>query len=218
VNTSNQEFDALLQDYLRRNRRLQRSAWLFTLVPVAVFAVLSLLVASKAKEYTRLSQESAQLRTTIQQQKAELEQEKEKTAVQQLAINIVKQQSPGVRPKVVVYRLAVAGPVEAALSELGYSVEQRVEQANPALANKPVDTLMYGCAVGDQDIRTVATALTKAGLLIRYIAPAERNKDPNLVQLVSSGLKSDQKTLSIADISVWRRGTEPCPNAPASAN
>jgi hypothetical protein len=213
MDASNQQFDALLQDYLRRNRRLRRWAWLFTLVPVAIFALLSLLVASKAKEYARLSRESAQLNATIQQQKTELDEVKKRSAVQQLAINIVKQQSPGVRPKVVVYRLAVAGQVEAALTELGYSVEQRLEQANPTLANKPVDTLSYGCAVGDQDIRTVATALTKAGLLIRRIAPAEKNKDPDLIQLVSSRLTSDQKPLKISEISAWSRKTKPCPSA-----
>src|SRR5207302_9999277 len=101
------QLDALLQEYLHRTNRLRRFAWLFTAVPLALFVVLCVLVASKAKEYLLLSQESEKLKITIQQQTTAFKELQKKNDVQQLAINIVQQQSPGVRPKVVVYRLAV---------------------------------------------------------------------------------------------------------------
>jgi hypothetical protein len=208
---SSQQVDALLQDYLHRNNRLRRLAWLFTAVPLAVFIVLCVLVASKAREYLRLSQESEKLKTTNQQLQ-------KKSDVQQLAINIVQQQSPGARPKVVVYRLAVATQVKYALDALGYFVDEKPQQANPALADKPVDTLSYGCAVSDQDIRTVATALTNAQIPIRRIAPAERNKDPNLIQLVSSPFTAaTQKPLTVPEISDWTRSNKPCSPRPANS-
>jgi hypothetical protein len=211
MGASTQNVDALLQDYLHRTERFRRFAWLFTGIPLALFIVLSVLAASKAKEYLRLSQESEKLKATIEQQITTLQQLQVKNDVQQLAIKFVQQQSPGARPKVVVYRLAVAGQVTDALKTLGYDVEQRLQQANPALAAKPVDTLSYGCGVHDQDIRTVATALTNAGIPIRRIVSAERNPDPNLIQVISSGITAEtQNPLSISEISTWTRPSRPC--------
>jgi preprotein translocase subunit SecF len=203
--------DARLQNYLRRSEKLQRRAWLFTALPLAVFVFLSVLVARKTVEYERLSQASANLQSQIQQQNAELDEQRKKNAVQATAIDIVKEQSPGTRPKVMVYRLAVTGQVKAALDALGYNVEQNLKMANPLLANKPVDTLTYGCAVREQDIRTVATALTKAGITIRVITRAVRNPERNLIQLVSNGgTTEDQPALTISQISAWTRPGRPC--------
>jgi len=204
VGSPNQPVDALLQDYLHRNERLRRFAWVFTAIPLALFVLLSVLAAREGREYLRLSEE-------IRQQTIRLQELQKKNDVQQLAIKFVQQQSPGERPKVVVYRLAVAGQVTDALKTLGYDVEERVKQANPALADKPVDTLSYGCSVRDQDIRTVATALTNAGIPIRRIVPAERNPDPNLIQVISSGITEEtQNPLSISEISTWTRSSRPC--------
>jgi hypothetical protein len=203
--------DTLLQDYLRRNERLQRWAWISVGVPLALFVTLCVLTVLKAKEYARLSHESTELKAQIQSQEIELEKQKRQIAVQQLAINIVKEQSPGVRPKVVIYRSLIAGRVDDALRELGYTVELRSDQANPSLAGKPVDTLSYGCAVSNEDIRTVATALAKADLPIRRIVPAEKKKDPNLIQLVSSKqTASGADPLSMSGISGWSRTGKPC--------
>lgn len=211
MDTSSHQFEPLVQDYLKRTARFQRVAWIFTAIPLVVFVLLCLLVASKRKEYVQLLQESKDLKSIIDQQKTEIENSKKESANQQFVINLVKQQSPGPRPKVVVYRLAVEAQVTAALKTLGYVVEDRVDQANPKLADKSVDTLTYGCAVANQDIRTVATALNNAGIPIRRIAPAEKNKDPNLIQLVSSRFTADtMRRKSISDISNWARPDKPC--------
>jgi len=205
------QVDQLLQDYLHRTERQRRFAWVFTAIPLAVFVVLSVLVAQKGREYIRLSAESAQLNQTIQDQKSDLDKLKQTNDVQRLAIHFVQQQSPAELQKVVVYRLAVVDQVTAALKALGYSVDERVKQGNPALANKPVDTLSYGCGVRAQDVRTVAAALTNANIPIRRIVPAEVNREPNLIQVVSSSISSDtQKALSLAEISVWTRPTPLC--------
>jgi hypothetical protein len=203
--------DQLLQDYLHRSEKLRRSAWVFTAIPIMLFAVLSLLVASKAVRYAELSRNLNDLNRQIQEKTAELADLQRMNVIQQLAIKIVSQPYLGTRPKVVVYRLAVANQVKAALETLGYTVEERPQQANPLLANKPVDTLSYGCSLRNEEIRTVAVALTNAGIPIRRIVPAERNRDPDLIQLVSSNLSDDARTpFSLTAISNWNRPDKSC--------
>lgn len=212
MSPSDHQTDTLLQNYLLRNRKLQRWAWISVVVPLALFVSLCVLTLLKAREYNRLSQESNALRTQIRLQETELEAQTQQIADKQAAINIVKAGSPGVRPKVVIYRSVIAGRVNYALGELGYNVELRSDQGNPSLASKPVDTLSYGCAVTNEDIRTVATALTKAGMPIRRIEAAERKKDPNLIQLVASSLTvSEAVPLGMSAISGWSRTDKPCP-------
>jgi len=210
-----QHVDALLQDYLRRNQKLQRWAWISLLVPLALFVSLSVLTVRKAKEYDQKATEYNQLKTKKEDLDKQLEEQQQQLTDKQTAINIVKAGTPGVRPKVVIYRPLIAGRVDYALGELGYNVELRSAQGNPLLADKPVDTLSYGCAVSNEDIRTVATALSKANLPIRRIAAAEKNKDPNLIQLISSGRTDPKATpLSMDAISTWSRADRPCPMKP----
>jgi hypothetical protein len=151
-----------------------------------LFVALCVLTVLKARQYGELSQKSAEMQAKIDSQQTALNQQEQKLADQQTAISIVKAGAPGVRPKVIIYHPQVAGRVDIALGELGYNVELRSNLGNPTLADKPVDTLSYGCAVTNDDLRTVAAALAKAELPIRRITIAEKNKDPNLIQLVSS--------------------------------
>jgi hypothetical protein len=211
MSQSGQPVDALVRDYLRRNQKLQRWAWISVVIPLAIFVSLCVLTVLKAKEYARLSQESNDLKAQIQSQEIESEKQKEQIDLQQLAINIKKTAQSGVRPHVVIYRTQIAGKVDDALRELGYTVQLHPELGNPLLTDKPADTLRYGCAVSNEDIRTVATALTKADLPIRRIIAAEKNKDPNLIQLVSSGLTaSPAPPLGMSTISAWSRTDKPC--------
>jgi hypothetical protein len=212
VSPSDQHVDSLLESYLRRNRKLQRWAWISLLAPLVLFVSLSVLTVRKAKEYDQKATEYNQLKAKKDQLDKQSEEQQQQLVDKQAAINIVKAGTPGVRPNVVIYRPLIAGRVDYALGELGYSVDLRSNQGNPSLADKPVDTLSYGCAVSNEDIRTVAAALTKADLPIRRITPATKNKDPNLIQVISSAHTDLKATPLSADaISNWSRADKPCP-------
>ena len=203
--------DARTSNYLKRNKRLQLLAWVFTAVPLAMFVWFSVLAAKQISKYAALVDKSNQLQTKVNEQESKLKEQAQSLAVKQEAINIVKEQSPGGRPKVVIYRSTIAPQVKAALGELGYDVELSSYAGNPALGNKAVDTLEYGCAVRNEDIRTIAAALTRAGLPVRRIAPAMLKKDPLLIQLIASAHTDSQApAMSASQISSWNRPDQPC--------
>src|SRR5215510_14452906 len=193
--------DALLRNYLKRNQSLQRWAWISVAVPLVIFLGLSALTVRQGQKFLELSAKSADLQRRIEDQNAQL-------AVKQLAIDIVKQQNPGKRPKVVIFRPRIASDVKEAIEQLGYTVELRSALANPSLFDKPVDTLSSGCAVGSEDIRTIGTALAKANLPIKQIEPATRNRDPSLVQLVASS--ATNATDRPIQMESWSRPDKAC--------
>lgn len=178
--------DALLKNYLRQNRNLQRWAWISVAIPLVILVGLSALTFRQARRYSDLSERVEALQIKSDNLQKDIEAKNAQLAVKQLAINIVKDQNPGQRPKVLIYRPSIAPQVKEALEQLGYAVELKSSLAKPNLLDKPVDALDYGCAVSTEDIRTIGTALSKAGVPIRWIEPATINKDPNLVQLVAS--------------------------------
>jgi hypothetical protein len=193
--------DELLRNYLRRNRSLQRWAWISIAVPLIIFIGLTVLAVNQGKKYIDLVAKSEQLQKEIDAKNKQL-------AVKELAISIVKEQNPGQRPEVVIFRPSIAPQVKEALEQLGYTVDLQSYRANPTLTDKSVDTLSYGCAVSNEDIRTIVTALAKADLPIRAIGPATRNRDPNLVQLVASGATSpNDPPIRMED---WSRSDKPC--------
>jgi hypothetical protein len=200
--------DALLTNYLKRNRNLQRWAWISVAIPLVIFLWLSTLTLRQARRYSVISESVQTLQIRSDELQKEIEKKNAQLAVKQLAINIVKDQNPGQRPKVVIYRPSIAPQVKEALEQLGYSVELRSALANPNLLDKPVDALSYGCAVSTEDIRTIGTALSKADLPIRWIEPANRNKDPNLVQLVASSASNPDDPPIKMDS--WSRPDKPC--------
>jgi cell division protein FtsB len=206
------ETRALVEQYVEQNKTLQRVSWGLTLVALAVFAVFSILGAQKARQYIQLTQEADQLRSQIKELKQAKNNLESQNKTQQAAIDLVKQQTPGERPKVMIYRESIAPQVEAALSQLGYPPpEQKLESGNSTLASKPVDTLEYGCAIANEDIRTIAAALSQSGLPIRRIAPAQRNLDPHLVQLIASrSTNSNSPAMTVEQIKNWNRPDKTC--------
>lgn len=206
--TDEKPSDALLQNYLKRNRRLETWAWVSVAIPLIIFIGLSVLTVEQGRKYSELSARVQGLRIRADDLQKEIGAKNAQLAVKQLAINIVREQNPGQRPKVLIFRPAIAPQVKEALEQLGYTVELRSTLANPTLTDKPVDSLDYGCAVSTEDIRTIATALGKANLPIRGIDRATRNQDPNLVQLVASS--ASNPTDVPINMETWSRPDKPC--------
>jgi hypothetical protein len=216
---SGNEGDALLAKYLKRNRWLQSFAWISVAIPLALFVLFSVLTAREASRYTELqdqiqTQEKtiAAQQSKIASQAADIEKQQQQIVVSQTAISLVKEQSPGQRPRINIYRKSIAGQVVPALRELGYVVELMSSQANPTLQDVPVDTISYGCGVRNEDIRTIAVALTQAGNPVRRIEPATRKPDPDLVQVVASlqTRESGLSPLTVDQIKSWSRPNPVC--------
>jgi hypothetical protein len=153
-----------------------------------------------------------QRRTELGDIQKQLDQKRAELSVKDLALSVVRAKSSGPRPRVTFYRSSVADQINEALGQLGFDVRQSEYPGNPALRDKPADTLEYGCAVTAEDIQTIALALTnKGGLAIRRIAPAHHLKDPLLVQLIATmSTDSRQPALSPDQIRRWTRKTQPC--------
>ena len=153
-----------------------------------------------------------QKRTELGDVQKQLDQKKAELSVKDLALSVVREKSPGPRPRVTFYRSSVAEKINDALGQLGFDVRQSDYPGNLALRDKPADTLEYGCGVTTEDIQTIALALTnKGGLAIRRIAPAHHLKDPLLVQLIATmSTDSQQPALSPDQIRQWTRKTQPC--------
>lgn len=193
-----------------------RRAALLSLAGVLV--VLAVLLYSGFK-LTNLRRQTLDTEAQLKQKRAELgdiqkqlDKKEAELSVKDLALSVVREKNPGPRTRVTFYRSTVAVQINEALGQLGFDVQQSDYPGNPALRQKPVDTLEYGCAVTTEDIRTIALALTnKGGLAIRRIAPAHHLKDPLLVQLIATmSTDSQQPALSPERIRLWTRQTQPC--------
>lgn len=201
-----------------------RSAAILSSVGAAV--VLCALFYSGYK-LNRLRSEVAETDALLAKRKGELvgaqqtlAQLDDQIAVRNLALSVVREKQTGPRPKITFYRTSVARPINEALGQLGFRVEQSEYPGNATVRNKPVDTIIYGCAVTNSDIQTIALALTHArdSLNIRRIAPAEHLKDPLLVQIVATlSTNSESPVLSADEIRAWRRKTLPCSMSPDKA-
>ncbi len=216
--TDNQS-DVLLAEYLRRNRKLQTLGWVSLAIPVALFITFSILAIREGRLSEALSDkidsqqaQVDQLQKQIEAKQKQIEAQQKQITINQTAIGYVNQQSPGPRPKVVLFRGPTMEQVLPALRELGYNVEVKTALANPNIQELPVDTLEYGCGVTNEDIRTIAVALSGAGLPIRRIAQAVKNPDPHLVQLIASGKTSAMglSPLTLPQIKAWSRPDKPC--------
>ncbi len=206
--TDEKPSDALLQNYLRRNRKLETWAWVSVAIPLIIFLGLCALTVQQGRKYSELSASVQGLQKKAADLQEEIDAKNAQLEVKQLAINIVREQNPGQRPKVLVFRPTIAPRVKEALEQLGYNVELSTSLANPSLTDKPVDRLDYGCAVSTEDIRTIITALGKANLPIRSIERATRNQKPNLVQLVASS--ASNPTDVPINMETWSRPDKPC--------
>jgi len=201
--------------YEKLAARSRRAALLSLVGALAVLGVLLYSSLKLGKLYGQISAADAllvQKRAELDDTQKQLDQKKADLSVRDLALSVVREKHPGQRPKVTFYRSSVAQQINGALGQLGFDVQQSDYPGNPALRDKPADTLEYGCGVATEEIQTIALALTsKGGLPIRRIAPAHLLKDPLLVQLVASlSTDSQQPGLSPEQIRQWKRGTQPC--------
>jgi hypothetical protein len=199
-----------LEVFVQREKKLQRWIWISVLVPLALFAALMVMVNKEFKTLSDLKKQSEGLQKEIDRNIGTIDQQEKELKKNELALNAFKSQHSGEAPRIMYYRSSIGPTLIGALEQLGFNptVEENVNQANPALVGKAADTLVYGCAVSEEDIRVIAAALIKAGIHIRRIAIATKKPDPLLVQLVASP-KSDPNQPDI-DPATWKKNSPGC--------
>jgi hypothetical protein len=205
-----------LDSFLRRERLFRRFTWLATFVPIALFILFLYLTAREIRKYEGFRDENAQLQSQIAGKKADLDALNKTLADKEFALEVARQNNSGPHPYVRFYRAPVADQIKQALGQsgLGFNVDPKLSDypGNPALKDKTVDTLEYGCGVTSEDIRAIGLALLKGNLPLRRIAPAVKLKDPMLVQYIASmHTDSNKESLSLEQIQQWTRPTKPCP-------
>ncbi|HEV8181308.1 MAG TPA: hypothetical protein VGQ61_02995, partial [Candidatus Angelobacter sp.] len=179
--------------------KLRRWMWVSMLVPLALFAYL-LFMASK--ELTKLHG----LEDQVEKKQLTIDDLDKQIKAKQSALTAYTSQRSGDAPTIAYYRKDPA--LIGALQQLGFKVEENVEQANLALTGKEPDELVYGCAVSEEDIRVVASALIKAGIHIRRISPAKKKPDRLLIQVVARpGFDPSQPDVVPA---TWKKKTPDC--------
>lgn len=179
-----------LQRFLERDQQLRRWTWFSLIFPLGIFVVLVVMVGREMAHLAELRQQDNDLQIKIGDKEKKLTELQQKQNASELAVTAVKNTRPeGALLKIMYYR--DVPNLQAALDQLGIKrVQENYAQANPTLAKKPADTLAYGCAVSEQDLRLIAAALIQAGVPIRRVTPAEKKQDPLLVQLIAS-IKTD---------------------------
>jgi type II secretory pathway pseudopilin PulG len=196
----------------RREARRSRNAatvFLALMLIAAGAAAWAFLAQKKAVVEEKKAQESEQ---AVKSQLDQIKRQQDEIATKQTALGYVIQQAAGPRPRIVLYRQPT-DQLLPALSQLGYrEIQVLPQQSNPNLQTLPVDTLVYGCGVTSEDIRTIAVALSGAGLPIRRITAAQRKPDPHLVQLIASAPTNamNLSPMTLDQIKGWNRPDKPC--------
>ena len=198
-----------LEVFVQREKKLQRWVWVSTLLPLALFVVLLLMAGKELRKLGELERENAEQTEKIKKNAATIAQQEKELQANNIALSAFKSQRSGPIPAITYYRLSLGPQLEEALKQLGFSppVAVKENQANQTLLDKPVDTLAYGCAVREEDIRIITAALIKAGIPIRRIEPA-KNPNPLLIQLIASA-KTDSSQSQI-DPANWKKKTPGC--------
>jgi len=86
------------------------------------------------------------------------------------------------------------GKVDEALRALGYPISR----PRARLDSAPTNTIWYGSAVPDEDVRVVALALMRAGVALREIAPIRDTPGKRDLPLIQVGT-----SLRVKDAPVW---------------
>jgi hypothetical protein len=199
-----------LEVFVQREKKLQRWIWISVLVPLALFVALMVMVSNELKTFNDLKKQVEAKQKEIKQYELKIAAQKEELAKNDLALSAYQSQRSGEAPRIIYYRSSIGPTLIGALKQLGFNpmVEENVKQANPTLAGKAADTLVYGCAVSEQDIRVISAALIKGNIPIRRIAAATKKRDPLLVQLIASA-KADSNGPPI-DPATWKKNTPGC--------
>ena len=187
---------------------MQRWAWASILLPVGLLAALLVMVGKELRNLNYLKGLTKIQEDKIASNNQKLEDQDKELKTKNVALNAVKTQRLGPGPRIVYYRSSLGSQLLAALDQLGFStsqgnVQEETQEANVTLSGKDVDTLIYGCAVSEQDLRLIAAALNNAHIPIRRIAPAVKKRDPLLVQIVASK-RTDAKGEAL-NLEAWKK-------------
>lgn len=219
----NGESHEQLERFVKRDQKLRRWTWLSLVLPLGIFVVLAVMASKELARLTELEQRDQALQKQIEEKEKALAKLQEQEKVSQLASGAVRDARPaGTFPRIIYFRDSERDHLQGALKQLGVTPDvQSVSYAqgeNPKLAGKPVDTLAYGCAVSEQDLRLIAAALIKAGVPIRRITPAEKKPDPLLVQVIASAkTDSNGPSLDPAQVTISAKRCPP-PKANKAVN
>jgi cell division protein FtsB len=204
-----------------RQKRLFVAAWAATLLPLAVFGYLTWQSVTMHRELVKLASETSTLqsqKSDLQQQTSALEQsvhdlneerDKLQKEVTKRGTDLTAQRATtthyrnvaGIR--VQFYRESDRQVVMQALSNLGFKVDPVLAQST--LIHSAPDTIAFGKEVAQNDLREIASALVNAEFPLKRITPAERQRDPKMIQIYASASSAAKcGLLKLEDISAGR--------------
>jgi hypothetical protein len=185
---------------VRRQKQLIVLAWVVTMLPLAVFGYFSWQsvelhekLAAERAEVERLLSERTTVSDDLVKARAERERLQKEIANARKELELQTDSARRYRNLAGVhirfYREADRKVVEAALQKLGFRIE--TELGSSQLLNRAPDTIAYGSNVSEADLQDIAVALVEAGFPLRRMTQAERQPDPNLIQIIAS-VRADQ--------------------------
>jgi len=206
---------------VRRQKQLIALAWAVTMLPLIVFLYLSWQsvelhekLAAERGEVERLLHErttvAGDLKTLsgdLVHARAEKERLQAEIAKSQKELELQTDSARRYRNLAGVhirfYRESDRKVVEAALAKLGFRLE--TELGSSQLLSRTPDTIAYGGNVSEADLQDIAVALVEAGFPLRRMTKAERQPDPNLIQIIAS-VRADQcGPLSVQEIRAGKK-------------
>ena len=195
--------------YQRQQNKFQRWTWVSILLPLALFVVLLVMAGRELTKLGELKRKNADQIEQINKNAATIAQQEQELQAKSIALSAFKSQRSSPVPTIAYYRASLGPQLDEAMKQLGYRYEapELVNHPNPTLSDKPVDTLVYSCAVTEHDIRLIVAALNQKGIPIRRIEPA-KNPNPLLIQLIASA-KTDSNMPPV-DPERWKKTTPSC--------
>ena len=206
---------------VRRQKQLIAFAWAVTMLPLLVFAYLSW---QSVELHDKLQAERAEVgrlldeRTTVSGDlktlgadlvKARAEKERLQTEIAKAHKELELQTESARRyrnlagVRIRFYRESDRTIVEGALRKLGFKLE--TELGSSQLLNRAPDTIAHGSNVSEADLQDIAVALVEAGFPLRRMTKAEKQPDPNLIQIIAS-VRADQcGPLSVQEIRAGKK-------------
>ncbi len=178
----------------RRQQRLMLLAWSATLLPLVAFGYLTWQSWVLSEQVQSAQQTLEQARAALQTVQSQANQARADLEGTKVALDAQKQNTIHYRRfagiKIRYYRPSDRALVEKALAGQGFDVEAGL--GSSALIDREPSTLGYGERVSVEDRNDIAVALVTAGFPLKAIRAAERQRDPQLLQIYASA-ESDRR-------------------------
>jgi hypothetical protein len=202
-----QQNDSALQAYVQRSRSLQRRAWWFTIVPLAIFVLLLGAVAHKTVQLRELQTATAEAEKTLAKDRAEISQLETRLQILGNTVNILSTTAK-VPPE------QTAAAFNQAASQFSYTALITIQVAYDSQLGKAkqiANSLRHlGYEVPpDQGIEVRGKARISRGTYLRFFVPSDKVLAQQIVDQINAiqiGVKvepfdlSDEPASSLGEI------------------